>query len=59
VEHNGLEQRADRLRKEEEENTSLIRQFPKAFDFQLVGEDVVGGRAAYVLQATPHPGYQA
>lgn len=53
------EQRAERLRKEEEENTSLIGQVPKAFDFQLVGEDVVGGRAAYVLQATPHPGYRA
>ena len=53
------EQRAGRLRKEEQENTSLIGQVPKAFDFQLVGEDVVGGRPAYVLQATPHPGYQA
>ena len=53
------EQLAERLRKEEEENTSLIGQVPKAFDFQLVGEDVVGGRPAYVLQATPHPGYQA
>jgi hypothetical protein len=53
------EQRAERLRKEEEENTSLIGQVPKAFDFQLVGEDVVGGRLAYVLQATPHPGYLA
>ena len=53
------EQRAERLRKEEEENTSLIGQVPKAFDFRLVGEDVVGGRQAYVLHATPHPGYQA
>ena len=32
---------------------------PKAFDFQLLGEEVVNGRLAYVLQATPHPGYQA
>jgi len=53
------EQRAERLRKEEEENTSLVEQVPKAFDFQLVGEDVVGGRPAYVLQATPHAGYKA
>ena len=52
-------QRAGRLRKEADENTSLIGQVPKAFDFQLVGEDVVDGRPAYVLQATPHPGYQA
>ena len=53
------QQRADRLRRQEEENASLVREVPKAFDFQLVGEDVVGGRSAYVLQATPHPGYQA
>jgi hypothetical protein len=53
------EQRAERLRKQEEENTSLVREIPKAFDFQLVGEDVVSGRPAYVLQATPRPDYHA
>ena len=37
------EQRAERLRKEEEENTSLVLEIPKAFDFQLVGEEVVNG----------------
>ena len=31
----------------------------QAFDFQLVGEEAVNGRPAYVLQATPHPGYHA
>jgi hypothetical protein len=53
------ERRAERLRKQEEENTSIVREVPKAFDFQLVGEEVVNDRPAYVLQATPHPGYQA
>jgi hypothetical protein len=53
------EQRAERIRKQEEEDTSLVREVPKAFDFQLVGEEVVNGRPAYVLQATPRPGYQA
>jgi len=52
------EQRAERLRKQEEESTSLVLEVPKAFDFQLVGEEVVNGRPAYVLQATPRPGYQ-
>jgi len=52
------EQRAERIRKQEEEDTSLVRELPKAFDFQLAGEDVVNGRPAYVLQATPRPGYQ-
>jgi hypothetical protein len=53
------EQRAERLRKQKEETTSLVREIPKAFDFQLMGEEVVDGRPAYVLQATPHSGYQA
>ena len=53
------EQRAEQLRKEEEENTSLVGEVPMAFDFQLAGEDVVHGRPAWVLQAAPHPGYQA
>jgi hypothetical protein len=53
------EQRAEKVRLEEEENTSLVGEVPKAFDFELAGEDVVNGRPAWVLQATPHPGYQA
>ena len=53
------EQRAERLRKQEEENSSLVLEVPKAFDFQLVGEEAINGRSAYVLQATPHVGYHA
>lgn len=53
------EERPERLLNEKEETTSLVREVPKAFDFQLVGEEIVDGRQAYVLQATPHPGYQA
>ena len=53
------EQRAERLRKQEEENTSIVQEVPRAFDFQIVGEEAVNGRPAYVLQATPHPGYHA
>ena len=53
------EERAERLRKEEEDTVSLVWEIPKAFDFQLMGEEIVNGRPAYVLQATPHPGYQA
>ncbi len=52
------EERAERLLNEKEETTSLVREVPRAFDFQLVGEEIVDGRQAYVLQATPHPGYQ-
>jgi hypothetical protein len=52
-------QRAERLRKQEEESTSIVQEVPKAFDFQVVSEEAVNGRPAYVLQATPHPGYHA
>ena len=52
------EQRAERVRKEEEETTSLVQEIPKALDFQLVGEAVVNDRPTYLLQATPHPGYR-
>jgi hypothetical protein len=52
------EQRAERLGRQAEDNTSLVREVPKAFDFQLLGEEPVNGRPAYVLQATPHPGYR-
>jgi hypothetical protein len=45
------------LGKQEEEDAALVREVPKAFDFQLVSEEIVNGRPAYVLQATPHPGY--
>jgi hypothetical protein len=51
------EQRAERLRGQAEESTSLVREVPKAFDFQLVGEEAINGRPAYVLQATPRPDY--
>jgi hypothetical protein len=53
------QQRAERLDKQEEENTSLVREVPRAFDFRLMGEEVINGRATYVLHATPHPGYHA
>jgi len=52
-------QRAERLRKEEEELRHSSGEILKAFDFELIGEEIVNGRPAYVLQATPHPGYQA
>jgi hypothetical protein len=43
----------------EKENSSFLRDVVSGFDFQLVGEELVGDRPAYVLHATPHPGYHA
>ena len=57
LKHETPEERAARLRKGQE--NSSFREVPEAFDFQGIGEEVVNGRSAYVLQATPHPGYYA
>jgi hypothetical protein len=52
------EEQAARLRKDQE-NRSFLRDVLEAFDFQLIGEETVDDRPAYVLKATPHPGYHA
>jgi hypothetical protein len=58
LKHETSDERAARLRKDQE-NKSFLEEMPSAFDFQLVGEEIADGRSAYVLQATPHPGYHA
>ena len=52
------DERAARLRKDQE-NRSFLEELLQAFDFHLIGEEVVDGRPAYVLEAMPHPGYHA
>ncbi len=56
--HETSEERAAWLRKDQE-NRSFLEEVLQAFDFQLAGEELADGRPAYVLQATPHPGYHA
>jgi len=56
--HETPAERTARLRKDQE-NRSFLRDMLEAFDFHIIAEEVVDGRSAYVLQATPHPGYQA
>jgi hypothetical protein len=58
LKHETPEEQAARLHKDQE-NRSFLRDVLEAFDFQLIGEEIVDGRPAYVLQATPHPGYHA
>jgi hypothetical protein len=41
------------------ENRSFLHDVLEAFDFHLIDEETIGGRSAYVFQATPHPGYHA
>jgi hypothetical protein len=58
LKHETPEEQTARLRKDQE-NRAFLRDVVEAFDFQVIGEEVVAGRPAYVLQATPHPGYHA
>ena len=58
LKHETPEERTARLGKERE-NRSFLRDMLDGFDFRLLGEEVLGGRSTYVLQATPHPGYHA
>jgi hypothetical protein len=51
-------QKTSRLEKDRE-TRSFLHDLLDAFDFHLLGEETIGGRAAYILQATPHPGYHA
>jgi len=56
LKHETTEEQTVRLRKDRE-NKSFLRDLLEAFDFYLIGEEIMGGRPAYVLKATPHPGY--
>jgi hypothetical protein len=58
LKHETPSEQAARLRKDQE-NRSFLRDILEAFDFELVGEEIVGGRPSYVLHATPHEGYHA
>jgi hypothetical protein len=56
--HETPEEQTARLRKDQD-NRAFLRDVLEAFDFRLIDEEIVSGRPAYVLQATPHPGYRA
>jgi hypothetical protein len=58
LKHETPDEQAIRLRKDQE-NRSFLHDLLDAFDFQLLGEETVDNRPAYVLLATPHPGYRA
>jgi hypothetical protein len=56
------EQRAKRLAEEDRRmgrSRAMIAEIPKAFDFKLRGEEPVGGRPAWAIEATPKRGYRA
>jgi hypothetical protein len=50
--------RADNYRKQRQQNGDLLLEFPNAFQFEQMGEETVGGRDCYVLEAVPKTDYQ-
>jgi len=44
---------------ESRESHAFIDEVPQAFDFRVIGTEEINGRPAYVLSATPKPGYHA
>jgi hypothetical protein len=58
LKHETPEEQTARLR-DDQENRSFLRNVLEAFDFHLIGEEIIDGRPAYVIQAMPHPSYQA
>jgi hypothetical protein len=58
LKHETPDEQTARLRRDQE-NRAFLRDVLEAFDFSLIGEEIVNGRPAYVLHATPHPGYHA
>jgi hypothetical protein len=55
------EERSKRVAKEQSEQTrnhALLDQIPQAMQFSYVGEQELDGHNAYVIRATPKPGYR-
>lgn len=54
------EQRAKRIaewEKKRNRQREFMREIPNAFNFQILREERIDGRAVYVIQAEPRPGY--
>lgn len=52
------ERRIAKYTAERRRQRAFLLEIPKAFSFQLAGESKIGGRAAWMIDATPLPGYQ-
>ena len=44
--------------KEREDDRKFVREVADAYDFKLVGTEEVGGRAAWVIDGEPRPGFE-
>jgi hypothetical protein len=59
--HETPAQREARLadaRRRHEKQREPVREIPNAFELKLAGEEMVNGGAAWIIEATPKPGYK-
>jgi hypothetical protein len=50
--------RKEKDEKEREEGREFVREVADAYNFKLVGTDLIGGREAWVIDGEPRPGYK-
>jgi hypothetical protein len=50
--------RAAQREKNREKEVAFLREIPDAYDLQLIGEEKVDGKDAWVIQGEPRPGYR-
>lgn len=50
--------RIEAFEKKRREQREFAREIPEAYNFRLVGEEVIAGRKAWIIDATPRPGYE-
>jgi len=59
--HESASKRADRMAEVERQRVydrAIVQEIPDAYDFTLLGEETVGGRKAFLIEAIPKPGYK-
>ncbi len=49
--------REDKEEKEREEDRKFVKEVADAYNFKLVGSELVGGRDAWVIEGEPRPGF--
>ena len=45
--------------RDRQKTRAVVQEIPDAFDFRLIGSEVIDGRDNWVIDAMPHPGYRA
>ncbi len=52
------EKREEKAAKQREEDRKFVREVADAYDFTLLGTELVGGREAWAFQGEPRPGFE-